>query len=101
MFENEKVNHVRFGEGSVIECDGSKIKIAFNDADTEKVFAYPTVFEKFVKFDSEYAQAQVNIDLTSVKEEEAKLNNMKRLLYLEQEKRRKTEKLAKAAKKKK
>lgn len=27
MFENEKVNHVKFGEGSVMECDGSHIRI--------------------------------------------------------------------------
>ena len=23
MFENEKVKHVKFGEGNVVECDGT------------------------------------------------------------------------------
>ena len=41
MFENEKVNHVKFGEGSVMECDGSHIRIVFTYNNVEKTFAYP------------------------------------------------------------
>ena len=29
MFENEKVKHVKFGEGNVVECDGTHIRILF------------------------------------------------------------------------
>ena len=28
MFENEKVKHVKFGEGNVVECDGTHIRIS-------------------------------------------------------------------------
>lgn len=41
MFENEKVNHVKFGEGSVMECDGNHIRIVFSCNNVEKTFAYP------------------------------------------------------------
>ena len=52
MFENEKVNHVKFGEGSVMECDGSHIRIVFSYNNVEKTFAYPGAFDKFVTFQS-------------------------------------------------
>ncbi len=98
MFENEKVRHVKFGEGNVVACDGSHIRILFTCEDAEKTFSYPTVFEKFVKFDNLDAQRKVTDDLNTAKEEEAKLNNLKHLLFLEQEKRRKTLKNSKTAK---
>lgn len=99
MFENEKVNHVKFGEGNVVECDGTHIKIAFRCENLEKTFSYPGVFEKFLNFDNQDAQAKVVEELNSVREEEARMNNVKRLLYIEAEKRRKMEKLQKAKKK--
>ena len=55
MFENEKVNHVKFGEGSVMECDGSHIRIVFSYNNVEKTFAYPGAFDKFVTFQSKEA----------------------------------------------
>jgi hypothetical protein len=99
MFENEKVNHVKFGEGNVVECDGTHIRIVFSCQNVEKTFAYPTVFEKFVKFESQDAQGKVTDDLNSAKEETAKLNNLKRLMYIEQEKRRKLEQTKKTSRK--
>jgi hypothetical protein len=99
MFENEKVNHVKFGEGNVVECDGTHIRIVFSCQNVEKIFAYPTVFEKFVKFESQDAQGKVTDDLNTAKEEAAKLNNLKRLMYIEQEKRRKLEQTKKTSRK--
>ncbi len=32
----KKVNHVKFGEGSVMECDGSHIRIVFSYNNVEK-----------------------------------------------------------------
>lgn len=99
MFENEKVTHVKFGAGNVVDCDGVHIKIVFNTDSTEKTFPYPAVFEKFLKFENDDAQKQADEGIESAKEEAARINNVKRLLYLEAEKRRKNDKLAKARKK--
>ncbi len=99
MFENEKVNHVKFGEGNVVECDGTHIKIVFYPQKLEKTFSYPGVFEKFLNFHNQDAQAKVAEELTSAKAEEERINNMKRLLYIESEKRRKQERLLKKKKK--
>jgi hypothetical protein len=99
MFENEMVEHVKFGKGNVVECDGVHIRVVFEMKQEEKTFPYPTVFEKFLIFCNEDAQKQVNESLHSKKEEEARINNVKRLLYIEAEKRRKNEKLAKVKKK--
>ena len=62
-------------------------------------FTYPTVFEKFVRFDSQDAQDRVTDDLNTAKEEAAKLENLRKLFMAEQAKKRKLEKAAKAAKK--
>lgn len=67
MFENEKVKHVKFGEGNVVECDGTHIRILFQCENIEKTFTYPTVFEKFVRFDSQDAQDRVTDDLNTAK----------------------------------
>ena len=63
MFENEKVNHVKFGEGSVMECDGSHIRIVFSYNNVEKTFAYPGAFDKFVTFQSKEAQQAAESEL--------------------------------------
>lgn len=99
MFENEKVSHVKFGEGNVVECDGTYIRIVFHCENLEKTFSYPGVFEKFLNFHNQDAQAKVTEELSTAKEEEARMKNVKRLLYLEAEKRRKQEKLQKLKKK--
>lgn len=99
MFENEKVSHVKFGEGNVIECDGTHIRILFNYENVEKTFVYPTVFEKFVTFQNQDAQCKVKDDLNNAKEEEAKLNNLRKLFMAEQEKKRKSAKLTKTSRK--
>ena len=99
MIEKEIVNLVKFGEGNVVECDGTHIRILFQCENIEKTFTYPTVFEKFVRFDSQDAQDRVTDDLNTAKEEAAKLENLRKLYKAEQAKKRKQEKAAKAAKK--
>ena len=93
MFENEKVNHVKFGEGSVMECDGSHIRIVFSYNNVEKTFAYPGAFDKFVSFQSEEAQQMAERELEQIK------LNQKKLLQMENE-RRKEEALKAKAKRK-
>ncbi len=65
----------------------------------KKTFVYPTVFEKFVTFQNQDAQCKVKDDLNNAKEEEAKLNNLRKLFMAEQEKKRKSAKLTKATRK--
>ena len=77
MFENEKVNHVKFGEGSVMECDGSHIRIVFSYNNVEKTFAYPGAFDKFVSFQSEEAQQMAESELEQIKLNQKKLEGMK------------------------
>ena len=88
MFENEKVNHVKFGEGSVMECDGSHIRIVFSCNNVEKTFAYPGAFDKFVSFQSEEAQHMAEKELTQVKLNQKKLDGMKKLILQENERRK-------------
>ena len=90
MFENEKVNHVKFGEGSVMECDGSHIRI---------VFAYPGAFDKFVTFQSKEAQQAAESELEQIRLNQKKLEGMKKLIIQENE-RRKEEALKAKAKRK-
>jgi len=99
MFENEKVNHVKFGEGSVMESDGSHIRIVFSYNNVEKTFAYPGAFDKFVSFQSEEAQQMAESELEQIKLNQKKLDGMKKLLQMENE-RRKEEALKAKAKRK-
>ena len=99
MFENEKVNHVKFGEGNVVGCDGTHIRIMFPLQNLEKTFSYPSVFEKFLNFVSKDAQCKADEALETAKIEAHRMNRMKRLLYIEAENRRKQERLLKQKKK--
>ena len=100
MFENEKVRHVKFGQGNVIECDGVHIKVIFELQNLEKTFAYPGVFDKFLVFESNGLQEETDRKLADIRTEQKKFDNMKRLMYLENAKRHKEDLLAKAKQKK-
>ena len=99
MFENEKVNHVKIGEGSVMECDGSPIRIVFSYNNVEKTFAYPGAFDKFVTFQSKEAQQAAESELEQIRLNQKKLEGMKKLIIQENE-RRKEEALKAKAKRK-
>ena len=99
MFENEKVNHVKFGEGSVMECDGSHIRIVFSYNKVEKTFGYPGAFDKCVTFQSKEAQQVAERELEQIRKKKKKLEGMKKLIIQENE-RRKEEALKAKAKRK-
>lgn len=99
MFENEKVNHAKFGEGSVMECDESHIRIVFSYNNVEKTFAYPGAFDKFVTFQSKEAQQAAESELEQIRLNQKKLEGMKKLIIQENE-RRKEEALKAKAKRK-
>lgn len=45
-FENLEVLHKAFGKGTVVASDGHYITVKFEN--TQKVFVYPDIFEKFL-----------------------------------------------------
>jgi hypothetical protein len=91
MFENEKVKHVKFGTGEVVECDGTHIKIMFDSQVEAKTFAYPDVFEKFVSFDNGQSQDTVQAALEQEKVNKKKIAAMKKLILQENERKRQEE----------
>ena len=99
MFENEKVNHVKFGEGSVMECDGIHIRIVFSYNNVEKTFAYPGAFDKFVTFQSKEAQQAAESELEQIRLNQKKLEGMKKLIIQENERRKEVALKAKAKRK--
>ena len=99
MFENEKVKHVKFGEGGVMGCGGSHIRIVFSYNNVEKTFAYPGAFAKFVTFQSKEAQQAAESELEQIRLNQKKLEGMKKLIIQENE-RRKEEALKAKAKRK-
>ncbi|MBL4937601.1 hypothetical protein JK636_17945 [Clostridium sp. YIM B02515] len=46
---NEKVEHISYGLGVVIEEEATKILVQFTDDIGNKAFKYPEAFEKFLK----------------------------------------------------
>ncbi|MDF2672480.1 MAG: hypothetical protein K0R09_745 [Clostridiales bacterium] len=46
---NERVEHISFGEGVIIEVDDNKICVRFEENIGTKIFIYPDAFEKFLK----------------------------------------------------
>ena len=64
-----------------------------------QTFAYPGAFDKFVSFQSEEAQQMAERELEQIKLNQKKLDGMKKLLQMENE-RRKEEALKAKAKRK-
>lgn len=46
---NERVEHIKFGIGVIIEADDHKIAVQFQDMIGAKSFPYPETFERFLK----------------------------------------------------
>lgn len=67
---NEEITHKVFGEGSIVEQEGSIITVDFNE-DLKK-FVYPDAFEKFITLnDREVAESLDEIILEKAAEKEA------------------------------
>ena len=75
---NKKVNHKKFGEGIIKICDGKYLHVIFGEQ--EKIFSYPSVFEKFLTIDDEEAKAKIKADLDLL---------YKKALELQEEKKKK------------
>ena len=46
---NEKVKHIKFGNGIIQKADDKIIAVLFEDVEGERIFRYPEAFGKFLK----------------------------------------------------
>lgn len=58
---DKKVNHKKFGEGIIKSCDGKYLHIVFGEQ--EKVFSYPSAFEKFITIEDKEAEEKIKADI--------------------------------------
>lgn len=64
----DKVNHISFGKGKIVEEGDGFVKVSFNKKDIgEKSFVFPDAFSKFLTYDDKELQKAVNKKLAAVK----------------------------------
>ena len=74
--ENLKVKHKAFGEGVVCSANGNYITVKFEN--TQKVFVYPDIFEKFLTLEDGTVSDEIKADLEKSKLQKQKILDMKR-----------------------
>lgn len=60
---NQKVEHKRFGRGTIFALKDQRIYVSFGKIFGEKAFSYPQVFEEDMKMCDEEAQEEVLEDI--------------------------------------
>ncbi|WP_426351210.1 hypothetical protein ACPWSR_08270 [Alloiococcus sp. CFN-8] len=55
---SEKVEHVSFGKGRILEVKEDKVYVSFQDQKETKAFQYPEAFEKFLKAENPAVEAE-------------------------------------------
>lgn len=71
VLENLAVRHKAFGVGVVSEIQGKYIKVKFDN--TEKVFVYPDIFEKFLTLEDGTVSEDIQNDLNVAKDAKEKI----------------------------
>ena len=66
---NEKVEHIKFGTGVVMQIDDNRICVQFQDSVGIKMFIYPDAFEKFLKAEDPTVQINAMEDWRKKKEQ--------------------------------
>lgn len=64
---NERINHITFGEGTVISQNKSIIAVEFNEQYGVKQFLYPDAFEEFLKLSNSDMEVSVIGELNEKK----------------------------------
>ena len=64
---NEKVDHVSFGKGKILEIKEDKVYISFQEQEEAKAFKYPEAFEKFLKAENSVIEEGILEELRSKK----------------------------------
>ena len=73
---DKKVNHKVFGEGIIKSCDEKYLHILFGAE--EKIFSYPSVFEKFITIEDEEANKKIKADIDTLHEKAAQILEAKK-----------------------
>lgn len=56
---NEKVKHIKFGNGIIKKADDKNIEVLFDDVEGEKIFRYPEAFGKFLKIGNSKKEVKI------------------------------------------
>ena len=75
VFDNVKVMHKTFGEGTVTEHIGNYITVKFSSA--EKKFVYPDAFERFLSLADGGITSEIEADLAKSKRAKQNIIDMK------------------------
>ena len=83
----EKVEHVSFGEGIILEVKEDKVYVSFQNQEDTKAFKYPEAFEKYLKVKNPVAEENILEELRSKKArlEEERLAEEERIAKLRPE----------------
>lgn len=102
MLMNEKVKHIVFGDGKVVNQEAQRITVQFSEQYGTKKFVYPNVFGKYLElYDANLGAAviqELQSKLIQIKDEEEKTqllyeeNKVNEKLKLEIEKKNATKK---------
>lgn len=77
--QGEKVKHSRFGIGTVVKNDETRIVIDFQGV--EKTFVFPDIFENFLEIDNLEAEIQIRCALILKKTEKQRKEEERKLQY--------------------
>lgn len=67
----ETVWHARYGQGRISEYRPPYLTVRFQDG-LERRFAYPTAFERFLRFENPAFQGRAAVDLSAAKQDTAR-----------------------------
>lgn len=65
---NQKVTHIKFGDGIIISESNEKITAKFEKLEDNKIFQYPDAFECFLEFENKAFQESALKELKDKKE---------------------------------
>jgi len=68
QFIGQKVEHVSYGQGEIVNHEGPRIEVRFTDEAETRKFMYPDAFEKFLTMQDEKCRAQVETDVQAMHE---------------------------------
>lgn len=88
--KNEMVIHKKYGKGKVVDVKQNHVKVMFENTGEEKLFLYPESFEKFVAFENEGIQKDVERAIKSIEDKKIVAEQERQQEYqrLEEEKKK-------------
>ena len=64
------VNHIVWGQGKILSVSERYVKVLFDDPEVgEKTFVYPDAFSRYIRYEDEECQKQVEEKLSQIKKD--------------------------------